>query len=379
MQEIKKRRIVIASVLKPVDDTRMFEKMGISLASLYKVDIIGYPSAGAPAWPGIDFHPLTPFRRLSRQRFLAPFFILSKILRLKPDLLIVTTHELLWQALIAKMFTGTRVIYDVRENYRRNILHTTSFPFPLRPLLALWVTVKEKAAGLFIDHYLLAEAGYALELSFQHGHYTILENKFRKPVSVSSRSQGKHGRLRLIFSGTLALSTGIFTAIDLSTRLHQLLPQVHLTIIGYCAQENVLQKIRSAVEGKDFITLIGGDQLVPHAAIVKEIQESDFGIISYPFNPSTVNTIPTKLYEYLGCKLPILLVSHPAWVALAGKYDAAIVFEEVAPDVARIVSEIQQRNFYTAEPAGIFWEENTLLQTVERCLKRLILEGNLNK
>ncbi len=41
MQEIKKRRIVLASVLKPVNDPRMFEKMGQSLSHHYEVHIIG--------------------------------------------------------------------------------------------------------------------------------------------------------------------------------------------------------------------------------------------------------------------------------------------------------------------------------------------------
>jgi hypothetical protein len=41
MQEIKKRRIVLASVLKPVNDPRMFEKMGQSLSQMYEVHIIG--------------------------------------------------------------------------------------------------------------------------------------------------------------------------------------------------------------------------------------------------------------------------------------------------------------------------------------------------
>ena len=34
MQEIKKRRIVLASVLKPVNDPRMFEKMGQSFVAV---------------------------------------------------------------------------------------------------------------------------------------------------------------------------------------------------------------------------------------------------------------------------------------------------------------------------------------------------------
>ena len=47
---MKKQRIVLASVLKPVDDTRMFEKIGKSLARepKYEISIYGYPSNKPP-------------------------------------------------------------------------------------------------------------------------------------------------------------------------------------------------------------------------------------------------------------------------------------------------------------------------------------------
>ena len=54
---MKKRTIVIASVLKPIDDTRMFEKFGMSLSDSgnYNVVIIGYPSKAIPSYPNVRF------------------------------------------------------------------------------------------------------------------------------------------------------------------------------------------------------------------------------------------------------------------------------------------------------------------------------------
>ena len=54
---MKKQRIVLASVLKPVDDTRMFEKIGKSLSDNpdFEIFIIGYPSKQPPNDPEITF------------------------------------------------------------------------------------------------------------------------------------------------------------------------------------------------------------------------------------------------------------------------------------------------------------------------------------
>src|SRR5688572_27699905 len=117
MQEIKKRRIVLASVLKPVNDPRMFEKMGQSLSGHYEIHIIGTNSNTNSTDDRIVFHPLASYSRLSINRMLAPLRILKKILQLKPALLIICTHELLWMVLIAKIFLRCAVVYDIRENY----------------------------------------------------------------------------------------------------------------------------------------------------------------------------------------------------------------------------------------------------------------------
>ncbi|MBK7653563.1 MAG: hypothetical protein IPJ20_26520 [Flammeovirgaceae bacterium] len=71
---MKKRRIVLASILKPIDDTRMFEKLGTSLSTVkdYEVFIIGYPTT-TPLNQEHEIHvlPLKSFKRISIGRLLA--------------------------------------------------------------------------------------------------------------------------------------------------------------------------------------------------------------------------------------------------------------------------------------------------------------------
>ena len=70
---MKKTKVVIASVLKPIDDTRMLEKFGRSFAETnkYAINIIGIESKNTPAFEHIDFEPLKSFPRLSITRLLA--------------------------------------------------------------------------------------------------------------------------------------------------------------------------------------------------------------------------------------------------------------------------------------------------------------------
>ena len=370
MADSKKSTVVIASVMKPVDDTRLYEKIGLSLAcsKKYDVHIIGFASTGVPH-PEVTPHPFHPFNRISLGRLLAPWRILFTTLRLKPDVLIIATHELLYLALFLKLTTKCKVIYDVQENYYWNILFTPAFPLLIKPFVALYVRGKETLCARYIDHFFLAERGYEQELKFPGNRYTVLENKVR--INQAERPSADEVPLKttiqLIFSGTLAETTGVFVAIDLAVKLHVMDERFRLTIIGFCAQHRVLEKIRLLIRPRPFIQLIARDRPVPHAEIFRHIRKADFGLITYQINPSTMNSIPTKLYEYLGFKLPILLVNHKPWVDFCYPYSAAVVFDPHHFDAGEVYKEMLEKTFYTAEPEAVYWEaeEPALLKVMD--------------
>jgi glycosyltransferase involved in cell wall biosynthesis len=373
MADSNKSTVVIASVLKPVDDTRMYEKIGLTLAGSgkYDVHIIGCESSRVKN-PSVTQHPFKPFSRISIARLMAPWRIWYITFRLKPRVFIIATHELLYTALFLKMATGCKIIYDVRENYYWNILYTPAFPLLLKPFIAFYVRGKEILSARFIDHFLLAEKGYEAELKFPGNRYTIVENKVRIDPVERRTADYRIARnpIRLIFSGTLAETTGVFTAIDLAVKLHVIDDRVRLTIIGFCSQHRVLEKIRLLIQTRPFIRLIARDSPVPHAEIFSHIRESDFGLVTYQINPSTMNSVPTKIYEYLGFRLPVLLVNHRPWVDFCLPYSAAIVFDANHFDAAVIYRDMMERTFYTANPDTVYWEaeEPRLLAAVESVL-----------
>src|SRR5690606_20204033 len=337
----------------------MFEKIGQTLADTgdYEVHIIGYPSEKSHDYPNVHLHLAKRFPRLGLQRILEPFRIFQKIRELDPDILMITTHELLFAAVTFKMMRKASIIYDIRENYFRNILFLPSFPLVVRPFLALWVRAWEKILSPFVEYIIVSEKGYLKELPFTGNKTVVIENKVkRSAIAPPIETTGRSG-LRLLFSGTLAESTGVFTAIHMAETLHQSDPNVSLIIIGYCAQRETLQQIKSLTDNRDFITLVGGDHLVPHDEIMSAIAKADAGIIAYPPNPSTRNTVPTKLYEYLGAKLPIVLINHPPWMELCAPYPAAVIFDPrfIKPDI--LLPQLKETDFYATSPGEeVFWE-----------------------
>ena len=369
MQEIKKRRIVLASVLKPADEPRMFDKIGMTLAKDYDVYCIGAPTGIArKGATNPRILELQRVKRLSPTRLLLPFTVLRHVIKLRPTLFIICTHELLLIALLAKLITRCKVIYDIQENYYRNIIFGTSFPPFLRGLVAAFVRIKEWSSMVFVSHYFLAEKAYDGEMTFFGARKTILENKVVGPVTPRKPNtiRGDEG-IRFLFSGTLAETTGVFIAIDIVKKLHDLDNKVRLTIIGYSADSRIVELIHSSIQDHDFIQLKGGRSIVPHTEIVSEIQWADVGIISYPPNFSTVNSMPTKLFEYLAYRLPILLIDNPRWLQVCEPFNAAVPFNTDDFSAKAILRALREHKFYTTVPQDVFWsgEEQKLLQSIE--------------
>jgi glycosyltransferase involved in cell wall biosynthesis len=333
----------------------MFEKIGATIAdsNQFDVTIIGYPSSEQPTHVNIDFRPLYPFGRFSLKRLLAPWKVFQMINKVKPELIIINTPELLLVAFLNRIFYGRKIIYDVLENYYSTIRFTPAFPWLIRVVLAPWVRFIEVVSRAFVNEYFLAEKGYENELGFARP-YTIIENKFPQAIALKYMSSRNKAYSKLIFTGTLAPTTGVMEAIHLCKRLHEIDSTFTLSVVGYCALPDFLNQIKAAISGADFIKLTGGDTLVPHSKILSEIANSDTGIIIYSVNPSTESSIPTKLYEYLAMKLPVVISHNEQSHQLVERFNAGIILTE-NPDYQSLVEQLKKQ-FILSRDTSVYWE-----------------------
>lgn len=367
------KRILLASLLKPVDDTRMYEKLGLSLSKMenVQVHIAGFAAPIPQDAPvNITFHPLFEFKRISIDRIKAQLDYWRLLLRIKPDLVIVGTHELLVASVLFTKSNKCRLIYDIRENYCLNLLSQRHYSFGIRQVLSSGVHFSETMAASTISHFLLAERSYAKELHFLENRFTIIENKFKPHPGYATPPtpvQVVQDQLRLLYSGTIASLYGIFEAILLTDKLHQSNHNVSLTIIGYCASEETLLKLLQEIKGKPYITLIGGNKLVPHKQIIEAIKRSDVGLMPYRYNESTFNCIPTKLYEYVAMGLPVLIQQNPLWDNIISAYDAGLPINYKEIDISHLMPILLNKTFYlNGIPDNVFWasEDQKLIPIV---------------
>ncbi|MFT2007874.1 glycosyltransferase [Pontibacter sp. 13R65] len=372
---MSEKRILIASLLKPVNDTRLYEKMALSLSQLPGaiVHLAGYRAplpADAPV--NITFHPLFRFRRLSLGRVAAQLSFYKLLLQVKPHVLICSTHELLMVSWTYCQQHHCQLVYDIQENYALNLKAQQNYPPLLKQLMAGAVRGTEQVLAPNVAHFLVAERAYLRELPFLKHKATLIENKYKPSptyaLPATPRQVPSQHPLRLLYSGTIADLYGIFEAVALATALHVVDAGTTLTIIGYCAQAATLARLREQIRNKPFITLMGGDSLVPHQQILEQVQRSDVGLLPYLPNASTFSCIPTKLYEYMAYALPVIIQKNPNWEPIIAAAEAGISIDFRIFSTTDIQNKLQGQQFYRKGiPPGIFWhsEEQKLLAVIK--------------
>ena len=358
--------VLLASVLKPVDDTRMRGKFAETLLERpgTRVHVAGRTVRGARATlPSSSLHAIFNGSRLSLGRLAAQWRYGQLLHRLRPDLVIVHAPELLpltllWQALDR----SRKFIYDIRENYALNVRTQQVYRGLVRRGLAAGLRWVEALAARRAAGVVLAEASYATELPFLDelpaGRVVVLENKYQPQPGEALRQQPMQlppptKPLRLLYSGTISELNGVWEAVALAEQLRAAWPGgAQLTLIGFCQQPELLRQLQEqAARHPEWLALIGGTEPVPHADIVAEIGRSHLGLLAYRPHPSSERCRPTKLFEYLAHGLPVLAPPNPLWQDVLDAHGAGLAVDFTQPlDGPALVARLQGQEFY---PDGI--------------------------
>jgi hypothetical protein len=405
-------KICIASVLKPIYDIHIYEKMAITLQEIFEnsqVYVIGFKSnkdfknkdINTKKQPNsIVFYPLFFFNRLSLKRIFSNWIFLRKLISIKPQLIVLETFELLPASIFYKFLRflffldSVKIVYDVRENYTANILYTNVFPRWIRKLLAFGVKSIENLSSYFIDYLLFAETCFVDELPFLSKKilYQIIENKllinenFQKfakktyPKDTSQKIWHKiqnNEEIKCIITGTISSNYGIFKAIKWIEKLQRVYPNASLKIVGRCMQTSEFVQIKEIVEKNPKIYFnVNLLTDVAHGEIMNSIAQADLALLPYNVQEAYKNRIPTKFYEYLYLQIPMIIQKNEVWENFLNQFSFKnSVFIDFSEDNSEksILNQLKSLKFYenVVLPKEIFWSfEREKLWVLEDLFKK---------
>ena len=193
------------------------------------------------------------------------------------------------------------VIHDVHDMQSlRRTPYEDGFPEPQDPLALERRAVEESAALVTVSPELVAELGARYRLP---RHVVVYANyALARDLPPARPAPVRDGPPRIVYQGTLSTNGGHY---DLRALFAAIAAQ-GLSLDVYPAREAPAYR---AIEG---ITV---HDTLPAAELLQRLPEYDFGWAGFNagLNGAHLDTaLPNKLYEYLGCGLPVITLGHRA-------------------------------------------------------------------
>ncbi|MEB2786413.1 hypothetical protein [Algoriphagus persicinus] len=350
--------VLIASSLKPAKDTRAWGKLGLSLreTGLYHLNFMGFSQF--PTENCEDENYFTSLTKIHSTwaRLFSQLKFAKILLKVLPKILIVCTYEYLPIASFFKRILGYKLVYDVQENYVKNLDLNPKLSANKKTKLGWIIRRMERVPG--IDLFLLAEKNYAKEMP-DKAPFLILENKFAGEIKpISSFIIPQKGGYNFLISGTLTPAFGTLEAVCWFKEIVQEFPGSSLKIIGHCTLPSYGIELQKACDTIPQIQLKSSDFPVSHEDIIAEYSGIDFAILPYQNREAIKDKMPTKLFESAAMGVPVLIGGNPKWLDFLALFSGGfpIDFFDLQNASPQFKTALNQEYFSKNPDTSVLWK-----------------------
>jgi glycosyltransferase involved in cell wall biosynthesis len=226
--------------------------------------------------------------------------------------------ELIPVAYALKRTTNARIIYDMHEDYRWH-----------GPIEGRFIRALERWCFRWVDHVVLAESSYRSIVTGTGAAATFIGNYMRPYDDVPPLQQAEMtASVRLLYTGVVARSRGLFHMIDLIERVAATDTAATLTMVGICNLSDQRRRAERAIQRRGLdacVHRVGWDAYVPAPDMTSHYRWADVGLALFEPDPNYVRSMPTKFYEYLHYGLPIICSDFPRWRRFVERHDCGAV------------------------------------------------------
>lgn len=309
LKMLDSNRIMMFSSVHLYQDARIFYKEAKTLANFYQVEFYAV---------GSESHELenenlniTLLPKKSRIRRLKTILDLKKRIR-DSDAKYYHFHdpELLMLVPYIRKKKGAIIIYDMHENFPESIKTKEWIPKFLRKFLAIFIKHIEKRLLAQLDGIIFAEKSYSKYYrdinvpKIEVYNYPIY---IQRPISII-----RYNTIKLIYVGRVAEIRGIFQMLEVVKSLTADGVSVNLKIIG-SAEETIKSQIEIFIQKHNLEGVIEYFNYVDYSDIWEFYKNADIGLCLLHPVPNYLESLATKIFEYMAAEIPMIVSDFPAW------------------------------------------------------------------
>lgn len=347
-QKAKIKVCHITTVHKPFDD-RIFHRECKTLSKLgYDVSVIAYHERDET----VDDVRIIALPK-AKNRIHRILIITLKAFRLatkqKADIYHFHDPELLLVGILLKLLSRKKVIYDVHEDYSKQILSKSYLPKVVRKGVASLTKAIELLSTRFFDGLVTATDDILKKFSYHHGKSVSVRNfpiLSYFPSANKNNKESQNSRVfTLVYIGGLSKTRGVFEMVQ---SLQYITEPIKLTLCGQFYPGNFETTI-SKLKGFDRTEYLGW---VEHKKVSQLLSECDVGMVCLHPIPNYLTALPVKLFEYMAAGLPVIASNFQLLREIVEGNRCGICVNPLNPrDIAK-ATEFFMKNPQTREEMG---------------------------
>ena len=331
------KKIIHISTVHPRRDTRIFYRECVSLYKEgYDVTLIVADGLGEECFKGVNIIDLGKAKNRIANLFCGYFNILKIIKKLKPELVHFHDAELM---IVGKAIQkkGIPVFYDIHENVAAQILDKKHLPSYLRkPLHHIYKIVEKLLINSF--HLILAEDSYKNIYISKGKSITVVLNL---PEQQSFNQFINNNRVEngIFYIGGVSSVRGLDITIEALNILKDRKINFFMHYVGAISPNNLLKLDLKKIESN--IKFYGRMDLIEGYALSKKCK---VGLAVLKPIANYVESYPTKIFEYMSIKLPVITSNFPLYKNVVEKHETGYCIdpfsaEELANKIQILLSD----------------------------------------
>jgi len=312
------------TTVHPIFDTRIFYKECKSLAKCgFTINLI-VSHDKEETIEGVHVIPLPFFKGRPARMFLKPLLAFFAALKTKADLYHFHDPELLPIGMLLKLL-GKKVVYDAHEDVPSQILSKYWIPLYLRRFVSLVIKGVESFCCRFFDGIITATPHIRSKLLTKNkntidiNNYPILE-EFTKLNEKTDKEK------IICYIGGITKERGI---VELLKAIEG--TDITLYLAGTATPKSLIKNLEQTKGWKNVVYF----GQVTREKVSSILSNSAAGVVLFHPLDNHLQSLPNKLFEYMGAGLPVLASNFPYWKKLLQSTDNAYFADPLNPEDIR--------------------------------------------
>lgn len=209
---------------------------------------------------------------------------------------------------------GKKVIYDVHEDMPKQIIAKSYLgPLFIRKIISKLFDVYEKGSSKKFDAIVTSIDGIKVKFNKYNNNVIVAKNYAIRDIidSAVAIERKDDNKLIILYIGSITAIRGIKEMIQGTVPFNG---EVELWLMGPWETES-LKKSCEQLEGYKYTKYLG---MFRPEEIYKYVKAADVGMSVLHPTPNYKEAIPTKVFEYMACEMPVILSDFPFWKELFG-------------------------------------------------------------